>query len=403
MSSLLRTVLLGCTLLGTAHAVPLNPLPPFVPLYSSNHAGINDNFYTIDPQHHQLAIQTHGYVDTGPVAFLERRQQPNTKAFKRFYKGTPQTDHFYTSSDSEEALVLSLGWVFERVEGYIYTTQVPGSKPLYRLNLFNGQSGDLVHKYTLDVNEMQQLQAQGWGYDGVAGYVYASGFPPATGDWLMGLRCPSTQPGQCWNGNAPANYRDFYFPLRLLAATFKPAGRTRQQMRFDFWTPDYFPVASLPGDIGAGGHLFFGLHGRFNVGTPHVDQICGPGVTQPSCTWHRGLGTIVHGAPAGQVQAEAWWSMGNSVLSPTIVAGTLQNNRNYQVTITVSDSAQLNYSIVDKQTQQLMISGSWSAQSVYPAFSPFPNLLTGYFLGHSHSASRDFTVYVTGMSVSWLP
>ncbi len=382
-----------------AYAVPLNHKPAFVPLYSAYSSQVNDNFYTVDLQQHQEAMNVHGYSNTGVAAYLEAKQQPNTKPFKRFYKGPPQREHFYTADPAEEALVINAGWVFERVEGYIYTTQVPGSVPLYRVNRYTGQTGDLVHKYTRSFAEVIILVQGGWGYDGISGYVYATAFPVVNNGWVAGLRCPSNSPSQCWNGVQPANYRDYYFPHKLVPSTNKPAGYTRQRISYNFTTPDFF---------GGTGHLTLGGHGVLNVGQPHVDTICANGVPHPSCSYFYGIGLALFGGPCNrcggtQMGSEAWWPAGNQVIPPTQSYGDLRNNRHYRLVMTISDSGQLTYTIRDLANNALMVSANWHAAGAYPKDRPFPSHLTGYFLGQANDNQKDFTFYVTNLSVSWLP
>lgn len=395
----LMLFLAAALLTAQAVAVPLNNKPPFVPLHSAYSSAVNDNFYTVDLQQLQQATTIHGYRNTGAVAYLEAKQQPNTRPFKRFYKGLPQRNHFYTADASEEALVLSMGWVFERVEGYIYSTRVPGSVPLYRVNRFNPQTSDLVHKYTRSYSEVNTLRGQGWGYDGIAGYVYAGSYPHVSNGWVAGLRCPSSTPGRCWDGAQPANHRDYYFPHRLVPSTPRPAGYTRQRISLTFTTPDFF---------GGTGHLIFGGHGTLNVGRPHVDNVCPNGVTAPNCSWHRALGVIIYGQTCRrcggtQIGQEAWWASGNHVVPPTQSYGDLRNNRQYRMVMTVTDSGHLSYTIRDLGTNALMAVGNWHAAGVYPDYSPFPSDLTGYFFGHATDNQSDFTFYVTNASVHWLP
>ncbi len=399
MKQLLKFWALSLLLAAQAYAVPLINKPAFVPLYSAYSSQVNDNFYTVDPQQLQEATSVHGYSNTGAVAYLEAKQQPNTKPFKRFYKGLPQRNHLYTSDDSEAALVLSMGWVYERVEGYIYTTQVPGSVALHRMNKFNSQTADQVHKYTRSFSEVILLWQQGWGYDGIAGYVYATAFPIVNNGWVAGLRCPSNAPGQCWDGPKPANYRDYYFPHKLVSSTNRPAGYTRQRISMTFTTPDFF---------GGIGHLTFGGHGNLNVGQPHVDTVCTNGVPDPSCSYFRGLGVALFGVTCGrcggvQMGSEAWWPAGNHVIPPSQSYGDLRNNRQYRFVMTVSDSGQLTYTIRDVANNALMVSTNWHAAGVYPKDSPFPSELTGYFFGHATDNQKDFTFYVTNAQVQWLP
>jgi hypothetical protein len=90
---------------------------------------------------------------------------------KRFFKGAPQIEHFYTTSAADESDVLANGWVYERVEGYLYPSQKLGTVPLHRLNRWYPATSDLEHFYTTsDATKNTYLQ-QGWAYDGIAGYA----------------------------------------------------------------------------------------------------------------------------------------------------------------------------------------------------------------------------------------
>ena len=126
--------------------VKLRPVAPLVPLYESRDNTYLDYFYTIDPVKH-AAAQSMGYVASAQAAgYLERTLQPNTKPFRRFYKGFPEYDNFYTHDEEEVTTVVGLGYVERDPEGYIYTTQVPGSIPLHRLNKWNPSTGDQIHQ-----------------------------------------------------------------------------------------------------------------------------------------------------------------------------------------------------------------------------------------------------------------
>lgn len=383
--------------------VPLNNKPPFIALYSSHHAGYNDNFYTVDLAKHQGAMSSYGYSNTGVIGYLEARQQPNTRPFMRLYKGPPQTDHFYTTSDSEAVNAVAQGWVHEGVEGYIYTMQVPGTVPLYRVNRWFNQTSDLMHRYTRSWSEVTTLNTQGWTYDGVAGYVYVSAFPPVTANgWTAGLRCPSD--GHCRYGGPLANYRDFYFPHKIVNSTPKPAGTTRQKLTFNFMSPNFFAQDES-------GHIGIGLHGRANLGTPYVDVTCPSFAESSSCSWLRGLGAILYGGAAfGQQQSSC----------PTQVCGEaffvkslkvrhgasttpLQNNRTYRMTITVSDNGDLNYTVTDVLTNQTKFFNTWNTQGVYPPESPFPANYTGFFMVAAGDHVHDFTLYITDLQIQWLP
>jgi hypothetical protein len=52
----------------------LNLLAPLTPLYSSYNASVTDYLYTINPQHHAIALNTYGNTDTGVLAYMEKTQ-----------------------------------------------------------------------------------------------------------------------------------------------------------------------------------------------------------------------------------------------------------------------------------------------------------------------------------------
>lgn len=145
--------------------------PAGVPLYQLYSAGQNDWFYTTSAGERDFAT-TIGYAYGGVAARVEPGPQGDVSPFWRFYKGPPQTDHFYTASAADRDFVLQNGWQYEGIEGYLFGSQVEGTTALHRFNLWDPSTGDLVHRYTADFSLYPILTGQGWGYDGVAGYVY---------------------------------------------------------------------------------------------------------------------------------------------------------------------------------------------------------------------------------------
>ena len=82
----------------------------------------------------------------------------------RYYSASI-TDHFYTRNWGELGSGGG-GYVYEFAEGQIAGTQLSGTVPLYRLYYPNRD-----HYYTLSWADVTNAQAQGWNYEGVAGYV----------------------------------------------------------------------------------------------------------------------------------------------------------------------------------------------------------------------------------------
>ena len=143
-----------------------------------------------------LSFVSYGYQNLGTLAFCEDTQAANTLPLKRFYKGPPETDHFYTIQQSDADLVASLGWGFEGNACFVYPYQAAETSPMYRVSLWNPTNGDLVHSFTLSSYERDSFVAQGWSNDGVAGYVYTQAAVSAP-TCSSGFASPATiYPGQ---------------------------------------------------------------------------------------------------------------------------------------------------------------------------------------------------------------
>jgi hypothetical protein len=111
-----------------------------------------------------------GYVNTG-VGFRLSYSNNKTAPWKRYFIGAPQLEHFYTHLADEEQFVTSFGYAYERDEGNIFVNQQPGTLPLYRLSQFFPATSDLQHVYTTSAAAMASYEAQGYGLDGIKGYV----------------------------------------------------------------------------------------------------------------------------------------------------------------------------------------------------------------------------------------
>jgi hypothetical protein len=70
-------------------------------------------------------------------------------------------EHFYTSSASEKATLVSAGWHYE---GIGWTAPSTSTTPVYRL--YNPNAGD--HFYTTSASERDSLVSAGWNYEGVS-------------------------------------------------------------------------------------------------------------------------------------------------------------------------------------------------------------------------------------------
>ncbi|KAF9043931.1 hypothetical protein BJ165DRAFT_1389824 [Panaeolus papilionaceus] len=87
-----------------------------------------------------------------------------------FYRIPIPTDHFYTANPVENAAVqATVPGPVERPPGRVFTSQAPGTVPLYRL--YSEPMTD--HHYTTSLAERDSLIANtSYNYEGIAGYVY---------------------------------------------------------------------------------------------------------------------------------------------------------------------------------------------------------------------------------------
>ncbi len=127
--------------------------------------------------------------ETRPLSFGIKPPSATTPLYRIYgyydYRGNPYvaTDHFYTTNPNEvfnPAFAYGYLYYFPgtttvhegNVVGYVYTSQAPGTVPLYRS--YNGSLVD--HFYSLSSTEGPNA---GWAEAGVTGYVYPPNACPA--------------------------------------------------------------------------------------------------------------------------------------------------------------------------------------------------------------------------------
>jgi len=134
----------------SAHAYDL------VPMWESRANSSRDSFYTQNQAEHLYSVQI-GFQEYGAAFWLPCAQNvagpdgqtgsvfanlgftddvpmcarpAGAAPLYRFYKGSPATDHFYTTSKADADLVQTMGYVYEGVEGYVFSAPGPGRVPL---------------------------------------------------------------------------------------------------------------------------------------------------------------------------------------------------------------------------------------------------------------------------------
>lgn len=383
-----------------------------VPWWEAYRASDTDSFYTVDYSAHRNALAG-GYTEHGVAAWFPCApggqsgphgetamggagdphfgyyptptnipmnfacaRPAGTLPLYRYHKGGVTSDHFYTTSLADTDIVYGQGFTFDRVEGYLFSTQVAGTLPLYRLSrcVVVNNACDLEHRYTLSANARQSLVNAGWGVDRIEGYA----FPRYDNDTAVVTATGSVN-NLSVNGSATVALKNVYpspvpgmkVPINgsgrsrvqgmmEVNVTSKPANATQQRMYFQFYTGNLFdsgtPLNHLPffvhGDAGLGKDGLFGIpyHG---LGIYFVsaakDALCAP-----------------QAAPGGQVVVELFGNLAPDKLvdcaanlstkpdpagywKQRSITAPLESNHLYAIEVTVSDGATLTMKIVDAE------------------------------------------------------
>ncbi len=131
-----------------------------------------DSAYTVNRERREWLIHERGYVDMGPIAYVEEKQLPRTQPLTCFYSGPPKTNTFCSISALEQRLVRSLGYKQVSVEGFVFDRRVEGTVALYRVSRSWGDGKDREHRFVTSNDELLRLRKLIWTYDGAKGFVY---------------------------------------------------------------------------------------------------------------------------------------------------------------------------------------------------------------------------------------
>lgn len=379
----------------TASAVAYSPEAPFSPMYETYSAGATNHLYTMNYSEAHVSTTSHGYANLRTAFYLERNPQVHTTPLYRYYKGAPQNHHAYATDTfpQDRANTVALGYTYEGVAGYIYTTQVPGSLPLYRLSRHNAGTSDRLTKFTTSDSEKNSLQASGWTYDLIQGYVPQTtlyftgsagipGFPYLPGGHIMTRRCQQT------TACTGTSFRNGYVGYRFVDSTTKPAGKSEQVMEFDLRTPDYFSTNQQD-------HLTIGMHGHWNIDMSDIDNLS---ITANN---HHALGITIGASECGfNVRVEALWPTGNN-WSGCNGQPDLQNNVTYRFRIAVKDTGYIQYTVTPAGSGTPIVNAVVNGNPLFNGKFAFPAADTGYFIVSATSSPFDYTVYMSNLTVTW--
>jgi hypothetical protein len=102
-------------------------------LTSTTNGVVTDYLYTYSSAMANAAVGSYGYVRQPAFSvWLEHKYQPGTRKLRRFFSPS-RVAHFYATNPCDlNAQPGASDWYEEGFEGFVYTTQVPESVPLFR-------------------------------------------------------------------------------------------------------------------------------------------------------------------------------------------------------------------------------------------------------------------------------
>ena len=144
-----------------------------VPLYWLYNANETDSTYTVSAERRDRLVRERGYVDMGPIGYVDAVAQPRSRPLKCYHMGPPRTDTSCTVSALEQKIIRAMGYEEIGVEGYLPIERVAGSLVLYRVSrAYDEGYRDREHRFVVDPRELERLRSLGWTYDGSKGFVY---------------------------------------------------------------------------------------------------------------------------------------------------------------------------------------------------------------------------------------
>ena len=196
-----QTRTLCCTSFGNSSITKIYLLNPNVTFYTYTFFGCDITVYATQERVNTWERQR---TDTWPQGNVTFKVLPDVMNFNgyiapegcvfQFRLYNPNSgEHFYTGSQIEAINLINVGWNFE---GSGFITPTVGT-PIYRL--YSAEHGD--HYYTTNVAEKNALVAEGWTLDGGTGIAFPSA-DASTGRPMYKVHNPNAYP----NGEAGAHH-----------------------------------------------------------------------------------------------------------------------------------------------------------------------------------------------------
>jgi hypothetical protein len=108
----------------------------------------------------RISMTNNSWVHEANLGFVKTKPETGFAPLYRFFRSN-NNDHYFSLSSSTPS-----GYVAEGITGYVYSTSVTGSKPIYSYSAYSGDN----RVYTSNYNELGGGDGY-WRYEGIAFYV----------------------------------------------------------------------------------------------------------------------------------------------------------------------------------------------------------------------------------------
>lgn len=349
----------------------------------------------------------------------------------RYSRGALQADHAYATTAVEADALIKEGYAFERVDGYVFVAQITGSVPLYRLGrcVTNDRGCAPQHRYSISSDTRDSLLAAGWHSDGMVGRVF-DGYKNRYADATF----TGTINGVTGEGTTPVRVplQDVVAPNEAIAlggngrhhvlgafssnSTARPVGADRQRITFSLYTGDLFDTGKTNID-----HIPIWLYGHAQIASDGEGGVPydGLGIFFSLPQW-AGNHCANKYTTGGQIFVE---QMSNAKVDCAAnLSKPLEAERWYDMSLTVTDRAQLSYAVKDRATNEVVsFSKDYAGDYACPithapgslplsklfcnnpfSYDRFPDARTGYFIWPIFNGTPEARGQLANITVQWL-
>jgi hypothetical protein len=107
-----------------------------------------------------------GFRSEGVAGYVASSQVEGTVPLYRL--SNSRGDNVLTTDPNLKSTMQSQGYQDNGVVGYVASSQLPGTEPLYQLSSPDGAN----HFYTANASERAQVLSRGWKDQGTSGYIW---------------------------------------------------------------------------------------------------------------------------------------------------------------------------------------------------------------------------------------